>query len=362
MTGDTRSDPELIDVRADERFDTGPLEAWLRGNLPDNLSGMGGAMSVAQFGGGHANLTYMIKFADGAEYVVRRPPLGPIAPSSHDMGREHRVLAPLSRVFDKAPVSYVFCEDESVIGAPFHVMERRHGFVIRKEIPEHFAGDPGLNRRIGEMLIDTLADLHLVDAEAAGLGGLGHPEGFVERQLQGWSKRWHAAKDKDLAEIDAQIDWLAKALTGSTRVSLLHNDYKLDNVLVDNDDPGICVAVLDWDMCTRGDPLMDLGYLLNFWAEAGDPPDWTSVTGMPSDQPGFLTRAQAVERYAARTGYDLGDIAWYHVFGVFKLAVIIQQIYIRYVRGQTKDERFAHFGERVRGLAEKGVALMAEAS
>ena len=268
MNGAFTNDPEVIDVRDDERFDPGPLEAWLRAHLSDT----NGAMTVAQFGGGHANLTYMVAFADGGEYVVRRPPLGPVAPSSHDMGREHRVLAPLSKVFDKAPNSFVFCEEDGVIGAPFHVMERRHGFVIRKEIPERFAGDLGLNRRIGEMLVDTLADLHLVDAEAAGLGELGHPQGFVERQLQGWTKRWHAAKDREIAEIDAQIAWLAKGLPGSTRVSLLHNDFKLDNVLVDNDDPGVCVAVLDWDMCTRGDPLMDVGYLLNFWAQAGDPP------------------------------------------------------------------------------------------
>ena len=354
MSTSTAPDPEIIAVRADERFDPAPLEAWLRANLPDT----DGAMTYAQYGGGHANLTYLASFAEGADYVVRRPPLGPVAPSAHDMGREHRVLAPLSRVFDKAPKSFVFCEDESVLGAPFHVMERRHGFVIRKEIPERFAGQPDLNRRIGEMLVDTLADLHLVDPAAAGLGDLGRPEGFVARQLEGWAKRWHAAKDKDNAEIDAQIAWLAEGLPASDRVTLLHNDYKLDNVLVDLDDPGICVAVLDWDMCTRGDPLMDVGYLLNFWAQADDPAHWTSVTGMPSDQPGFPTRGQAVERYAARTGFDLGDVTWYHVFGVFKLAVIVQQIYIRYLRGQTKDERFAVFGERVEGLAEKGVALM----
>jgi aminoglycoside phosphotransferase (APT) family kinase protein len=358
MTGVTASDPEIIAVREDERFDPGPLEAWLRANLPDTV----GAMSVAQFGGGHANLTYMVAFADGADYVVRRPPLGPVAPSAHDMEREHRVLAPLSKVFDKAPVSYIYCGDESVIGAPFHVMERRHGFVIRKEVPERFAGDPALSRRIGEMLIDTLADLHLVDAEAAGLGGLGHPQGFVERQLQGWTKRWHAAKDQDIAGIDAQVEWLAERLPSSARVSLLHNDYKLDNVLVDNVDPGRCVAVLDWDMCTRGDPLLDVGYLLNFWVQAGDPESWGLATGMPSDQPGFPSRAQAIERYARRTGFDLGDITWYHVFGVFKLAVIIQQIYIRYLRGQTQDARFAVFGARVAALGEKGVALMGEAA
>ncbi len=352
MDNSADTDPELIDIRADEGLDTTRLEPWLRANL----AGAEGPLTVRQFGGGHANLTYCLSFG-AAEFVLRRPPLGPIAPSAHDMGREYRVLSLLSKVFALAPDSYLHCDDASIIGAEFQIMERRHGFVVRAELPERFQGRPELNRRIGEMLVDALADLHLVDAEAAGLGDLGRPEGFAGRQLAGWSKRWHAAKDTDIAKIDAVIGWLEAGLPDSDRVSIIHNDFKLDNVLVDHDDPAKAVAILDWDMCTRGDPLMDLGYLLNFWVEAGDDSRWIGVTGMPTDQPGFPSRADAVARYAARTGYDLAELLWYHVFGTFKLIVIIQQIYIRYLRGQTRDERFAIFGERVRGLADKAAML-----
>jgi aminoglycoside phosphotransferase (APT) family kinase protein len=345
-------DPELIQVRADERVDASRLEPYLRERLP----GAEGPLELGQFGGGHANLTYLLRYSE-AEYVLRRPPLGPVAPSSHDMTREHRVLANLWRVYPLAPRSYLLCEDAGVIGAPFHVMERRHGIVIRTDLPARFQGDPVLARRIGEMIVDALAALHKVDPEAAGLGGLGHPEGFVERQLAGWTKRWHAAKDEDDPRVDAIVDWLEANRPASQTVSLLHNDYKLDNMIVDAEDPARAVAVLDWDMCTRGDPLMDLGYLLTFWGEAGDPPAWIEGAAMPSWHEGFPSRAEAVERYADATGFDLGAIDWYHVFGVFKIAVVLQQIYIRYLRGQTRDQRFAVFGTRVAALFDKAATL-----
>ncbi len=345
-------DPELIQVRADERVDTSQLESYLRGRLP----GAEGPLEIGQFGGGHANLTYLLRYG-AREYVLRRPPLGPVAPSSHDMTREHRVLANLWRVYPLAPRSYLLCEDAGVIGAPFHVMERRHGIVIRTDLPARFQGDPVLARRIGEMIVDALAALHKVDPEAAGLGGLGHPEGFALRQLAGWTKRWHAAKDEDDPRVDAIVDWLEANRPASQTVSLLHNDYKLDNMIVDGSDPARAVAVLDWDMCTRGDPLMDLGQMLAYWAQADDDPKWHDRMGTPSWQPGFPTRAEIIERYAAGTGFDLGNWRWYFAFGIFKLIVILQQIYIRYLRGQTRDQRFAHFGDRIRAMADKGVAV-----
>lgn len=345
-------EPDVIDVRPDEIFDPAPLAAYLRGRLPNAE----GPLEVRQFGGGHANLTYLLRFGE-KEYVLRRPPLGPVAPSSHDMKREHRVLAGLSQVFDLAPESYLLCEDSSIIGAEFHVMERRHGIVIRSDLPEAIKGDSALNRRIGEMLVDVLATLHRVDADSAGLGDLGRPEGFVERQLAGWAKRWQAAKDKELPRLDDVIDWLGRHLPASQWVSLLHNDFKLDNMMVGADDPARAVAVFDWDMCTRGDPLMDLGYLLNYWGEAGDDPAWIEAASMPTWNPGFPTREEAVDRYAAHSGFDLAAVRWYHVFGVFKIAVILQQIYIRYLRGQTQDRRFATFGKRVAALADKAAVL-----
>ena len=345
-------DCEIIDVRADERLDKTRLEPWLRARLPDTRGGF----EVAQFGGGHANLTYLISFGN-TEYVLRRPPLGPVAPSSHDMIREHRVLKDLWQVFPLAPRSYIVCEDDTIIGAPFHVMERRHGFAIRTELPGGYDWTPELNARVGAMVVDALAGLHCVDPAAAGLGGLGRPEGFATRQLSGWSRRWEAAKHKESSAMQDIIAWLEREIPSSGRVCLLHNDFKLDNMLVANEDPGRAVAVLDWDMCTRGDPLMDLGYMLAFWGEAGDDQSWIMAASMPTWNPGFPARAQVIERYADATGIDCSHIHWYHVFGVFKIAVILQQIYIRYLRGQTQDERFAVFGDRISALIGKGHAL-----
>lgn len=344
---------ELIDERPDEHLDTSRLEFYLRDRLP----GAEGRLSVRQFGGGKANLTYLLKCGTN-EFVLRRPPLGPIPPGAHDMRREHRVLSTLYRRYPLAPKSLLLCEDESVIGAVFIVEERRHGFVIRDDIPGEFAGRPELNRRIGEALTDALADLHLVPSAEVGLADLGRPEGYMERQLAGWTKRWQAAQGGEEAERAAAlwtpvIGWLATRLPVSPGAALLHNDYRLDNCLLDTADPAHIVAVLDWDMCTQGSPLADLGYLLNYWVEPGDPPAWREIASMPTWREGFPSRADAIERYAGRTGFDVAAIGWYQVFAAFKLAVIIQQIYIRFVRGQTQDERFRQYYRRVLGLADK---------
>ncbi len=350
MTGN--SDREVISIREDERLDTSRLEPWLRDHLPE----ADGAFSLAQFGGGHANLTYLVRFGE-AEYVLRRPPLGPVAPSAHDMKREHRVLKDLWKAFPLAPRSFAVCEDEQVIGAPFHVLERRNGIVVRRELPDDRDWPEDLLCRMGEMLIDTLAALHSVDPKDAGLGDLGRPDGFIERQLTGWTKRWRAAVNEDNSVMDSVIDWLHGRIPESQRATLLHNDFKLDNMLLDADDPAIPRAVLDWDMCTRGDPLSDLGYVLTFWGQADDDPKWILGASMPTWNKGFPTRADVIERYSLKTGLDCSDVHWYQVFGVFKIAVILQQIYIRYLRGQTQDERFAIFGDRIAGLTDKGRVL-----
>ena len=343
---------DVISIRPDEQLDSTSLEAYLRDRLPN----ADGPLRLAQFGGGHANLTYLLRFA-GQEYVLRRPPLGPIAPGSHDMAREHRVMAALAPVFPLVPRSLLLCEDEAIIGAPFHVLERRHGNVIREHLPAACERNSILRLKIGEMLIDVLATLHKVDPAAAGLGNLGRPDGYVERQLSGWTRRWQAAKHVDDPRMASIIRWLEHHRPQSQAVSLLHNDYKLDNLLVGEDDPSRAVAVLDWDMGTRGDPLMDLGYLLTFWGEAADDPSWIKGAAMPTWHPGFPSRAEAIERYAAATGFDLSEIHWYHVFGVFKIAVVLQQIFIRFLRGQTQDQRFAVLGERVDALIDKAATL-----
>jgi aminoglycoside phosphotransferase (APT) family kinase protein len=348
---------ELINERPDERLDTARLEPYLR----EHLEGAGGPLSVRQFGGGKANLTYLIRFGD-REFVLRRPPLGPIPPGAHDMRREHRVLSVLHRRYPPAPRSLLLCEDESLIGSVFIVEERRHGFVIRDDIPPEFAGRPELNRRIGFALVDALADLHLIPPAEVGLDDLGRPEGYLERQLSGWVRRWQAAQggeqaDRATAEMQPVLDWLGANLPPSRGAALLHNDYRLDNCLLDSADPARIEAVLDWDMCTQGDPLADLGYVLNYWVEPGDDPAWREIAAMPTWRDGFPSRAEAIECYAARTGFDVASIGWHQVFAAFKLAVIIQQIYIRFVRGQTQDERFRFYYRRVLGLAAKARLL-----
>ena len=346
-----RSDPELIAARPDERLDTTRLAPWLR----ERLEGAEGPLEVAQFGGGHANLTYLLRFGE-TEYVLRRPPLGPVAPSAHDMRREFRVLSKLHRHFSLAPASHLYCDDESIVGAPFQVMERRHGTVIRRQVPERY-DDPRLKTRIGHMVVDALADLHLLDRDAVGLGHLGRPEGFVERQIDGWAKRWDAARHEDNPDMDRLIAWLRERRPPPGPAALVHNDYKLDNILVDRDDPATAVAILDWDMCTSGDPLADLGYLLNQWAEADDDPKWIEAASMPTAEAGFPRRADAVERYARRTGFDVGDVDWYFALATMKFAVVIQQIFIRWRRGQTRDERFARYDERAREGIEKACRI-----
>ena len=354
---------ELIDERPDERLDTARLEPYLRARL----TGAEGPLSVRQFGGGKANLTYLLRFGETAptrEFVLRRPPLGPVPPGAHDMRREHRVLSVLHRRYPLAPRSLLLCEDETVIGAVFQIIERRHGFVIRDDIPAPFAGCPELNRRIGFALIEALAELHRIPPAEVGLGDLGRPEDYVERQLQGWTRRWQAAQGgSEAAAAEAGmapvLEWLARNFPNSGGAALLHNDYRLDNCLLDTADPARIVAVMDWDMCTQGDPLADLGYVLNYWVEPDDPAEWREIAAMPTWRPGFPSRAAAIQRYAERTGFDVAAVGWHQVFAAFKLAVIIQQIYIRWVRGQTQDERFRNYGRRVLGLAAKARGLIA---
>jgi aminoglycoside phosphotransferase (APT) family kinase protein len=334
------------DIRPDERFDEARLEAWLREAIP----GVAGPLAVRQFRGGHANLTYLLR-AGEREMVLRRPPLGPVAPRSHDMAREFRALSALAPLYAPAPQPLALCEDTSVVGAVFFVMERRRGIVIRGEWPGELGGDPGLRRRIGLAVVDALADLHRIDVRRPEIAALGKPRGFVERQLRGWWERWLAAKTRELAVMDELYAWLCERLPSSDAVSVLHNDWKLDNTMLDAGDPGRVAAVFDWDMTSLGDPLVDLGTFLGYWSEPGD--DVPRGTGsMVTSLPGFPTRAELAERYAERTGADLSQLRWYETFGLFKTAVVLEQIYVRFVRGQTQDERFERLGRSVPLLAE----------
>jgi aminoglycoside phosphotransferase (APT) family kinase protein len=332
---------ETIDVRPDERLDEARLREYLQGRLPGTEHGL----RVRQFGGGAANLTYLLDF-EGQEYVLRRPPLGPVAPSAHDMGREFRVLSLLHRVFAPAPRAFLFCEDPVVLGAPFFVMERRCGVVVRRTLPSLYAGQEDAPRRMGEALVDALADLHAVDYAAIGLEGLGKPAGFVDRQIEGWRRRWEASRLENVPDMEWVHCWLADHRPDGGSASVIHNDYKLDNAMLAAEDPGRLVAVFDWDMCTLGDPLSDLGALLTYWSEPGDPPAYRATAMMPTD-PRFPSREDLVRRYAERSGRDVSGIGFYHVLGLYRLAVIAAQIYFRFRKGQTQDQRFAAFGPTI---------------
>ena len=346
-------DPETIAARPGEALDLARLEPWLR----CRLEGARGPLRVRQFGGGHANLTYLLSFGDN-EFVLRRPPLGPVAPSAHDMGREHRILSALWRVWPLAPRSYLLCTDDAVLGAVFHILERRHGFVLRATNPEATAGRPRLCRRIGTAMAQVLAGLHAIDPAAAGLGELGRAEGFAARQAAGWAKRWQAAGDEAAPDASALIAWLQADIPAPQAARLVHGDYKLDNLLVASDDPDRPVALLDWDMGTLGDPLFDLANLLAYWPQGDDSPEWQlAAGGGPTVQPGFPSRAVLAQDYAARSGFDLSRFAWYEAFASFRVAVILQQIYIRYLRGQTGDGRFATLAPRIAALIRKSEAL-----
>lgn len=348
--------PELVEVRPDERFDHPRLAEFLRGRLP----GSDRSLAVRQFARGKANLTYLLAFGEPGEtvteYVLRRPPLGPVAPGSHDMRREFRVLSTLWRGFPLAARAFLFCDDESVIGAPFFVMERRRGVVVQGAVPPEFGEgkDPHSNRRLSEVVVDTLAEFHAVDPAEAGLEALGRPAGFMDRQLGGWIGRWNEARHEPNPLVDELAVWLEKTKPSSPPATLLHNDWRLDNMAVDPGDPGVCVAVYDWDMCTRGDPFADVGTLMACWFDLDE--QSTLLEPMPTRTQGFITRREAIDRYGWKSGRDTSDMNWYVVFGTFKMGVILQQIYIRWLRGQTQDERFATMGEAAAQLFQLAAA------
>jgi len=342
---------DTIRVRPDERLDEHLVAEFLLGKLP----GSENPLTVRQFGGGAANLTYLLDYGSH-EYVLRRPPLGPVAPSAHDMGRESKVLLRLWKAFPLAPRAYLFSDDESIVGAPFFVMERRQGIVVRNSIPAVYDAWKDAPAHMSRTLVETLSDLHAVDFDAIGLGDLGRPAGFIRRQIDGWWRRWQAAKLEELPAVDAVYDWLRSNEPPEAAPALVHNDYKLDNVMLDPAEPGRIVAVFDWDMCTLGDPLSDVGALLAWWCLPDDPPHFRAMAMMPLDDR-FLRREELVAHYAQHSGRDLTAIHFYHALSLFRVTVIIAQIYVRYVRGQTQDERFAAFGPRIPAAAQAALEI-----
>lgn len=343
-------------VRPGEELDRVALENYLREKLPGGAS----SITIEQFPNGHSNLVYLIR-TEHRQYVLRRPPLGPVAPKAHDMAREYRVLHSVHPHFSEAPQVFLLCEDPSVIGSTFFLMERRFGMVIRDLIPDELAEIPYYPRRVSEAFIDCLVRLHSIDVSQPALGSLGKPQGFVERQVRGWAERWNRAKTEEVPAMDRIIEWLRRSLPPSLETTLVHNDYKLDNVMLQPGGDRV-EAVLDWEMATIGDPLADLGLTMCYWtwANIAMQDDPHPATPALTSQPHWYTRDQFLQRYVAQTGRDLTHIRYHEVLGIFKLAVILQQIYYRFHAGQTQDERFRTFDRRVRALIRQAAALMDE--
>lgn len=348
---------EAIAARKGEELDDERLRSFLGANLglkTDDLE-------ILQFPAGSSNLTYLIK-SGGGEYVLRRPPFGNTVRSAHDMGREFKVLSKLSVVYPPAPKPILFCDDKSVIGTDFYLMERREGLIIRGTSPPELRDSGELQRKVAGSFIRNLADLHALDYNAAGLGDLGKPEGYARRQVEGWSKRYFAAKTDEWPELENAITWLNENVPAESAASLVHNDYKFDNVMLDPEDLTRITAVLDWEMVTVGDPLMDLGTTLGYWMskEAGD--EMLNMPFNPRVLMENISRRELAEMYAAESGRDISNILFYYVFGTFKIAVICQQIYARYVKGLTSDARFSGFDKMVSALGQFAAGAIAKGS
>jgi aminoglycoside phosphotransferase (APT) family kinase protein len=357
----TSAPPEVAPVRPGEALDWAALETWLRPRLAEVLPGVDGPLAVLQFPHGAANLTYLLRFGP-LELVLRRPPLGELAPGAHDMRREFRVLSRLWRVFDRAPRAYVFCDDPAVLGADFFVMERRHGEIVRSVLPASMRSHPDVGRRIAFALVDAMADLHALDPAACGLGDLGKPDGFVERQLAGWARRWRLARFEDSPrEMDDIEGRLVRSMPPPTRTSIVHNDLKLDNCQFDPADPDRVRSIFDWDMTTLGDPLVDLGTLLNYWPDPADP-DFAQRANHPGLAAiGLPSRAEVTARYAARTGADVTVARWWEAFALWKTVVVVQQLHRRWVRGESTDPRMARIADRMPALLAAARAVLDEA-
>ncbi len=346
MTDDYIDKPK--DIRQGEEIDLKKVGVFLRDSIP----GLTSELEIKQFPSGFSNLTYLVT-SGGKEMILRRPPFGTKAKSAHDMGREFRMLKALKPVFPYCPEALLYSEDESVMGCPFYVMERLKGIILRKDLPRGMDLSAEQARKLSENLIDIQLELHSIDYHAIGLESYGRPEGYVKRQIEGWSERYRKARTPDVPDFEHVMAWLAEKMQPeSAKPGIIHNDYKFDNVVLDKDDPLTIVGVLDWEMATIGDPLMDLGSSLAYWVEKNDSPNMLMIRMMPSNIDGMMSRKEIIERYSERSGIKINNFDFYYCFGLFRLAVIAQQIYYRFYNGQTKDERFGMLKFAVQILEE----------
>lgn len=350
--------PEVIPVRTGDELDWNRLTSYLAAHI----EGLGPLAEVRQFPHGAANLTYLLEFGN-RRLVIRRPPFGTIAPGAHDMKREFRALSRLWRSYDRAPRAYLLCQDHSIAGADFLVIEYRAGQVVWGSVPPQMAGHDNVARRIGMAVVDALAELHLLDPQQAGVADLGRPDGFVDRQLAGWRSRWEAVSgtwaDSPDAGLVADVgSTLAATRPEPVRAAVLHNDFKIDNCQFDPAKPDRVHSVFDWDMATVGDPLVDLGTLLNYWPDPSDDPENRPSHPAGQEDMGLPSRAEVVARYAEVTGADVSAVSWYEAFGCWKTAIVVAQLYDRYVHGDSHDLRQGLKGDRVVPLARRARAIL----
>ncbi|HEU4507047.1 MAG TPA: phosphotransferase family protein [Pyrinomonadaceae bacterium] len=328
--------------------------------LQNHLTNINQPLIIKQYPAGFSNLTYLLKSGD-REFVLRRPPIGAKIKTAHDMGREYRILSHLYPVYKKVPRPLLFCDDESILGAPFYVMERVNGIILRAKPPKDIELSSQTMRGLSQTFIETLAEIHEVDYEAAGLGDLGAPQGYVKRQVEGWTKRYQNSRTDDVPAIEQLSVWLLENLPpDSERSALIHNDYKYDNLVLSPDNLTEVVAVLDWEMATIGDPLMDFGTSLGYWVEKNDPEEWQRYGFGLTSLEGSFTRNELLDHYSKRTGRKIDNPVFYFAYGLLKIAVIVQQIYFRYQKGLTRDPRFAQLGNLVKAcgaLAQRSIEL-----
>ncbi|PIE75092.1 MAG: phosphotransferase family protein [Deltaproteobacteria bacterium] len=327
---------KAVDIREGEELDKEKVRAFLE----ENVGSVEGELEIKQFPGGFSNLTYLLK-DNTKEMVLRRPPKGADIKSAHDMGREYKILSALKPLFPYCPEPLAYTEDESVLGCPFYIMEKIQGIILRKELPGGLSIKPEQADKLCKTLLDVHVELHSIDVEKNNLSFLGKPEGYVKRQVEGWSRRYENAKTEDAPAFKQVMEWLKDKMPEDTKSpSIIHNDYKFDNVVLDKNNPMKIIGVLDWEMATYGDPLMDLGSSLGYWIDRNDPDEFKMLKTMPTDIDGALTRQEMIERYGEKTGLNMDKFDFYLCFGTFRLAVIAQQIYKRFYLGYTKDPRF----------------------
>ncbi|WP_406470320.1 phosphotransferase family protein [Streptomyces sp. NBC_01615] len=337
-------------VRDEDAFDVAAMAVWLAENATPGSTDLdlSAVPEVRQFSGGVSNLTYLLRYPDG-DLILRRPPKGTHRKGAHDMGREHRVQTQLGRLLPHVPRTVALCEDPAVIGTPFYVMRRLLGPIPRKDLPHGVVLDREQTAALCRNVIDLLVDLHAVDLTATGLGDLGKGDGYVRRQVEGWSERYRTARTWNVGGFERVMRWLADNQPADRPHTLVHNDFRFGNVVLEPEDPTRPVGLLDWELATVGDPLMDLANSLGYWVQADDGRDMQAFRRQPTHLPGMMTREEVVAYYCARTGTGMThrEWAWYQVFGLFRVAVIAQQVYQRYLTRQTTNKQFRLFGVAV---------------